>query len=230
MLGRIVELWRGKSLVSQMVDQFMEMLDLSKAMFDSVTRVGLAGGDLEAIREDFFEKDRAINKLEQSVRRAILVHLSVQEGTDVPACLVMMSVVRDAERAGDYAKNIFAVFKSSPQLEPGLYYDQLLKLANETSVAFTNVKDVFHNSDVRAARQLKESNYRLQKQCDAVVGQLLAGTDCTTAVPYALLYRFFKRILAHLSNVVSSVVMPVDKIGYFDGQEDQGAESAPPMS
>ena len=224
MLGRIMELWRGTSLVSQMLDEFMEMLDLSKSMYDDLVRVGLSGGDLEAIREDFFSKDVAINKAEQSIRRKVLVHLSVQAGTDIPACLVLISVVKDAERMGDYAKNVFDVLKHTPRLAPSPYYDQLIEMSSEISSSFDNAKDVFRNSDTQAALRLREANYRLAKQCDSSIQELLGGTSCETAVAYALLFRFHKRILSHLRNIVSSVVMPVDKIGYFDEE----SSSQPP--
>jgi phosphate uptake regulator len=225
MLSRIVQLWRGKSLIGQMVGEFMEMLELSKSMFDSMTSVGLSGGNLEAIRDEFFAKDQAINRLEQSVRREILVHLSVQEGADVTACLILMNASKDAERLGDYTKNIFEVLKDTPTLEPGLYYDQLLKLSDEISSGFTRVGNVFKEADVQAARELKESNYRLEKQCDAVIHDLMSGAECETPVAYALLFRFHKRILAHLSNIVSSVVMPVDKIGYFEATDQASEET-----
>jgi len=37
------------------------------------------------------------------------------------------------------------------------------------------------------------------------------------AVPRALLYRHFKRAVAHLMNLLSAVVMPVDGLDYYDG-------------
>ena len=36
-------------------------------------------------------------------------HLSINPGRDVPGCLALMSLVKDAERMGDYAKNIFGL-------------------------------------------------------------------------------------------------------------------------
>jgi len=224
MLSRIMELWRGKSLISQMLDEFAEMLDLGKGMFDTLARAGLDEGDLEAIRQEFFDKDKAINRLQQSIRRKILVHLSVHGDTDIPACMVLMSVAKDAERLGDYAKNVFEVFDKTSRLARGPYYDLLVKLAGETSGAFANVANVFKQSDAEAARQLKEANYRLEKACDAAIGELLGGAACETAVAYALLFRFLKRILAHLSNIVSTVVMPVDKIDYFDSPNAGSAQ------
>jgi hypothetical protein len=37
-----------------------------------------------------------------------------------------------------------------------------------------------------------------------------------------LLTRFYKRIAAHLSNVLSAVVMPLHKLDYFDEREVDG--------
>jgi hypothetical protein len=39
---------------------------------------------------------------------------------------------------------------------------------------------------------------------------------------HVLLTRFYKRIAAHLSNVLSVVVMPLHKIDYFDERELEG--------
>jgi phosphate transport system protein len=182
-----------------------------------MTSAALSGGDIETIREDFFTRDNAINQHEQSIRRKVLVHLSVQSNTDVPACLVLMTVARDAERIGDYTKNMFEVLKRTPELGAGPFYDQILQLCAEISEAFTNVGDVFKKSDATSARVIREANYRLEKQCDAAINELLReNADYGTPVAYALLFRFSKRILRHLSNIVSSVVMPVDKIDYFD--------------
>ena len=43
------------------------------------------------------------------------------------------------------------------------------------------------------------------------------------AVPRALLYRFLKRVTAHSLNVVSAVVMPVDRLDYFDEDDETRA-------
>lgn len=47
----------------------------------------------------------------------------------------------------------------------------------------------------------------------------LAGGDRRRreAVPRALLYRHFKRVVAHLMNLLSALVMPVDGLDYYDG-------------
>jgi hypothetical protein len=52
---------------------------------------------------------------------------------------------------------------------------------------------------------------------DAGVSALVRGEDQQPdAVARALALRYFKRIVAHLTNVLSAVVMPIDRLDYFD--------------
>jgi phosphate uptake regulator len=57
----------------------------------------------------------------------------------------------------------------------------------------------------------------LAKECDAVIEDLMQDNlSCRKAVLYTLLARHLKRICSHLSNISSSVVMPLHKLDYFD--------------
>ena len=42
------------------------------------------------------------------------------------------------------------------------------------------------------------------------------GSDAGPAAPRALLNRYLKRITAHLMNVMTAVVMPLDRLDYWD--------------
>ena len=61
------------------------------------------------VRTPLYERDVAVNELERSIRRKVLRHLTVNPGHDVAICLALMSVAKDAERIGDYCKNVFEV-------------------------------------------------------------------------------------------------------------------------
>ncbi len=57
-----------------------------------------------------------------------------------------------------------------------------------------------------------------------LVNELVHATaPALVAVPRALLYRFLKRVAAHCANVVTAVVMPVDRLDYFDEDDDTRA-------
>ena len=66
-------------------------------------------------RTRIYEKDVKINKTERAVRKQLVGHLCVAGNTaDVPFALLMMSMVKDVERLGDYAKNLTEVPDLSP--------------------------------------------------------------------------------------------------------------------
>lgn len=46
---------------------------------------------------------------ERAIRKQIVERMSLDKGATVPASLVLMSVVKDAERVGDYCKNLLEV-------------------------------------------------------------------------------------------------------------------------
>ena len=56
----------------------------------------------------------------------------------------------------------------------------------------------------------------LDEYDDCVVGQLDSADGAREAVPRALLCRYLKRITAHLMNVITSLVMPLERLDYYD--------------
>src|SRR3990170_1548449 len=51
----------------------------------------------------------------------------------------------------------------------------------------------------------------------ALVGKDIRKTDKgVNKAERAVLYRYFKRITAHLMNILTSLVMPIDRLDYYD--------------
>jgi len=56
-----------------------------------------------------------------------------------------------------------------------------------------------------------------QDEFDECIEQQLASEDAAReAVPRALLCRYLKRITGHLMNVITSLVMPLERLDYYD--------------
>ncbi|MDH3592475.1 MAG: hypothetical protein OER88_11380, partial [Planctomycetota bacterium] len=56
-----------------------------------------------------------------------------------------------------------------------------------------------------------------QDRCDAQVLKLLGATPETTQPAATVLcYRYYKRVLGHLLNIVTSIVVPIDRLDYYD--------------
>jgi phosphate transport system protein len=220
MFKELLMLWNDnekQGIIGDSLDHFSKMLDLDKDLYIQVTDALFLGGDLTNLKDDVYSKDREINKLEQLIRRKVITALATDASSaNITASLILMSVIKDAERIGDYAKNIFDVFNETSQLDKGPNYEALLEIRNKIMASFNDVKSAFAKSDTALARKLLNSISETKDLCDATVKNMLNDQKQDDSVAYALLSRFFKRTLGHLSNIVTSIIMPIDKLDYFD--------------
>ena len=76
--------------------------------------------------------------------------------------------------------------------------------------------EVYASQDEGAARQLIHDAESLEDACDENIEALVERRGEPQAVVAALAYRYFKRIASHARNIVTSVIMPMDKLDYFD--------------
>ena len=130
--------------------------------------------------------------------------------------LAYMNVVKDLERIGDYNKNVLDLAMDGVTVTD----PDLIEIAGELQVRITGVGEILADQDEDLARRFIDHGDELRRRCDdAVSGLIHSEEPAATAVPRVLLYRYFKRINAHSTNVVSAVVMPVDRIDYFDEDE-----------
>ena len=134
---------KGVSGQEKMRAEFGQMLDAGRHIFDAAANAFLGGTDVEVIRPDLFETDKRINHSEQRIRREIVVHATVHGAVSFPACLVLMSVVKDAERLGDYAKNIFDLAELSRNPPAGEFKDDLVKLKDRISLLMASCREAF---------------------------------------------------------------------------------------
>jgi phosphate uptake regulator len=195
-----------------------QMLADCRHSFDAAVNAVLGGIDPELVGPDLRVTDQRVNKLEQEVRRELLVHASVHGTTvDVPLIMTYMNVVKDIERVGDYAKNIYDLAAQGADFSAARDLDDLVRYRDRVSELISEVATVFRERDQSQARRLAEEGDRLLDDFDEQVrGLVESDAPSRLGVPRALLYRYLKRIVAHLLNVLSAVIMPVDRLDYFD--------------
>jgi len=218
MLKELLNAWRKRDPMSQMLRQFDQMLEHGQWMFEQACAV--LEGTLPAAEVDdaLHQRDREINRLQREIRREVLTHLAVEPEPDLPACLVLMSILKDAERVGDYCKNIFELAEMyTKPLDEGRYTRPLRDIRDEILRFFEMTREAFNTSDDVKAREVVHRKMALSKQADLLITQLVQDQLATAdAVTYALLARHFKRVSSHLANVASSVFAPLDAIDYSD--------------
>ena len=161
--------------------------------------------------------DHGVNAAERDIRRELVVHASVLGAIDTPAILIYMSIVKDIERIGDYAKNLFDLASDGADLSTGLYTGEITTLAAEVPEFIREAAEVFHERDEERAKSLMHRGDALLDRFDERVSALVREEHPDhQAVAVALTHRYLKRIVAHAMNVLSAVVMPVDRLDYFD--------------
>jgi phosphate uptake regulator len=132
-----------------------------------------------------------------------------------------MNMVKDLERIGDYNKNIFDLADDGVSMAEAPDLDLLIDYRDELSSRIALMGELLTTRDEDRARAYIVRGDELRREFDGRIQALLHSTETAmVAVPRALLYRFLKRVTAHSLNVVSGVVMPVDRLDYFDEDED----------
>lgn len=168
------------------------------------------------VNDDLRSTDQKVNRLEREIRRELLVHTSVFGGIDTPAVLVCMSIVKDVERVGDYAKNLLDLALDGADFSRVSDVEEWRQLSAEISQYITDAGVAFQSQDRNRSRALLARGDQLLDLFDDRVSALVKGEGAADqAVPRALAHRYLKRVVAHLTNLLSSVVMPLDRLDYF---------------
>ena len=200
------------ALLVDAISEIVGMLEKARRMVSSSCSSGLADADARAQME---KDDHDINAGERQVRRMILQHLTLNPDQDLSTSLAVISVVHDVERLGDYAKNL-AELNQWGSLWAGeddcAYICR--EIADNIDPMFARTLEALREDDAELARQVMRKHEEIKKRTDAIVsGVIERAGEGREAVLYTLASRFLRRISAHLSNVASSVVNPLDRVG-----------------
>lgn len=218
MFKNLISFWKGKDYLTQVLEEFKEMLEETKYMFESVCKALLEGGANSELEKKTYEIDKKVNRLEKEIRKRIVEHLSIQPSADVPVSLILMSVVKDAERIGDYCKNILEVISLSDKpIKRDLFEELFDHIDKKISKEFEMTQKAFIESDEEVAKEILDLERKIVRDCDEIVKKLAKCSFSTNeAVCLTLLARYFKRVSAHLANIGSSVILPVSDLDFFD--------------
>jgi len=229
MLKQFLELFRKESQLNQAFERSQEMLREDQEMFEAAIR-SLRERDDARLEVDIYAKDQLINAYEREVRRKVLTHLTVSGDRDLHAGLVLVSVVIDIERIGDYTKNIVELALHHPRrLKCGIFEEDVRKIETTVRTMFELLLETLPTSDEAKAREVMSEHWWITRRTDDIVSALIEkdeesvpGRHAATTVLYM---RYLKRTSAHLMNIASSVVNPFDRIG-FRGKEPNNSGTA----
>jgi len=216
----VINLWKKEDLLSQAWNQSYEMLGLSHEIFLQAVQYLREGENIDTLKA-LKKRDREINEFQREVRRKVLTHYAVDQNTsDMADGLILINMVVDIERIGDYCKNILDLAINHPDsIIAGEESEDLSLVENEVQTRFQKTLQALNTQDADIAESLMEG-YREQMtgKSDDIVngvlrGELEFGGHAKTAA-VTLYARYLKRIGAHLKNITTTLVNPFDSIGY----------------
>ena len=200
------------------------MLHHDRSEFDLAMSALLGEVIAGEVGQELRSTDRKVNQLQWEIRRELVVHSSVFGGIDSPTVLIYMSVVKDVERVGDYAKNLLDLARDGADLSKTPDAEEWRTFTAEISRYIPDVGVAFRDRDESKSRELRVQGDRLLNLFDQRVSALIQHEEVgTQAVARALGHRYLKRIVAHLMNLLSAVLMPVDRLDYFDEDPEDRA-------
>ncbi len=202
---------RRPPLVEQSLQNLGGMLETAGEMFAAATAYLLEN---EALTMDLSAQDEKVNAWERAIRRAVLEHMAVDPRDELTLSLLVLSVVQDAERCGDLAKSIAKAADLADAPRMGRHVEALRAIRDRVQALFPQARSAFLAADATAARRVMEEHDALKKEVTHYLKELASADDVTPnlAVVLAVASRMVGRVSSHLSNIISSVVMPFDQI------------------
>ena len=216
----LVTIWNSEDSLSQAWTSSNEMLHLSHEMFtDSVN--ALRSGEKNKVIKSIKLRDEEINQYHRDIRKKVVTYYSVSKDvTNINSGLVLINMVVDIERVGDYTKNILDLAKHYPKKLRSEKVSEDLRIIEQAVIErFQNTVKAVEEMDEIAAKELIKS-YRsdLGKLSDNLVASSISGDlkigEEHMASSMVLYARYLKRIGAHLKNITSVVINPFESIGY----------------
>jgi phosphate uptake regulator len=199
-----------QSLLLLANSQFCEMLDMAAELLEQSLPAITDPSAVPTLGASARDIDKISNRCERSIRKLLVEHLGFSTA-DAPACLVLMSVAKDAERIVDLVRELIGL---CPDL-PAAYRGQIQAEARELVAVVQATRKAFAGNDQRNALDLVEHEKPDLADYAKIQQALLAdnGDHRANTLGYLAL-RLLLRIRAHLGNIATTVVFPVHRIDF----------------
>ncbi len=207
----------GVESLTEMTRDLERMIEEGSSAFSLATSALLDGVPADKVRDDLYRTDGRIDALEQSIRRRIVVHGSVHGSGHITELMTLMSVSKDAERIGDYAKNIFTVAAMSPASAGSCHHEHMVARRDEVAQLLDDAPKLYETQD-RAKSQafIDRASAAIDRCEEGIVGIIQSDEGSGHDAACLLAYRHMRRVLGHVQNIVTAVVNPIDKIDFHD--------------
>jgi len=219
LLRGFISLFQRENLLDQALQDTAAMLQQVEIMVRE-SRQFLRAQDAAPAAVDISAMDQLVNRYESEIRRKVYGHLSMTGNDKIYPSLVLISIVIDVERVGDYAKNIAELGRElGHPLSTGPFEEEIKRLETFLDALLPQGRECFLAQDAPRAGQLLRDAAWVNPACDRITHLLTSGAqplamEAHDQVALALYVRFVKRINSHWLNMLTSLVKPFDRIGF----------------
>ncbi len=206
---------------SPLLDDSFEIMDelhhRTQEMFLLSMRVLM---DQKTDPQEIIKMDKEVNKNVQRVRKKVFEYFSLSSVPNIHSGLIMISLVIDYERIGDYAKDL-ALMRNEFEFEGNLQEegrDELGRMKDLILLMFDEAHDSFVNMDeeypTRVTHMEEELKVHYETLKDWTRTKNIKRDEALVEIVSA---RLLKRIAGHLDNISSSGARPFPKLGFKHG-------------
>jgi len=207
------EIFKGSGLIGEAEEIVSEMLEIAYNMFRYSMTIVI---EKKTEKENIYEIDQKLNSMEIDVRKKILEHLSINPSQNITPSLVLVTLVVDIERLGDYSKNLVEVSHKYPEPLKGKYIEKIKDMELEVQKCFEDTIKIYNEQDEKLGKRVMEKLSLLIDECQDLLETLIEDESLKSreGIIYALLVRHLKRVSSHVRNVCSGIVNPFYRLGY----------------
>jgi phosphate transport system protein len=224
MFKKWLSIFQKDTLMDRAYHRSFLMLDITQDMFIKAKN-SLRHTDSNQVDINIYDRDAEVNRYEREVRRDVFNHLAVSGVEKLPSGLVLVSIIIDIERIGDYTKNMVELALNHPRrMHGGKFESDLQRVEAAVEDSFVRTKECYRAADATAGQELLKEYEWVSRVCDNCLYRLVREEDKNItsgdAVSLAMYFRWLKRINSHLRNITTSVVNPFDRIGFTPTQAE----------
>jgi phosphate uptake regulator len=227
MLQELLSFFRAESPLKALTENFSEMLVICHKNIQKAGDLFFSQSITPEHRTALQKADVRVNKLQRRIRKQVIVHLSIDGNkADLPYCLLVINLVKDLERIGDYAKELGELIELTSEPFPeGPLIAEFKELRAGVEADFQGAISVLQESNRERAIELIECGKDTVSRCELLIHKVAHSSySPAVAVSLALGVRYYQRIAAHILNLLSSTVVPLHKLDYYDEKDIAKAE------
>lgn len=207
----------GEAGLDAVAQRTVSMMADARHSFDLANACVLSGADAESVAADIRSTDDRINRAEQELRGDLVTHVAVRGSFDIAAVLSYTLLIKKIERIGDQAKNILDLAEEGVDLVGAEDVSELNDLRRIISGLMGETADLLIDADPDDVVDFRDRVDTLRRDLETNIRALMHSPEPGSwAVPRAILLRYWKRIVANLGGIITSITEPLQQQDYLD--------------